>query len=334
MRAAIEQFSAAIGADPLLVQGAGGNISWKEGATLWVKASGTWLAEASQKDIFVPVDLAHLQNALASGDFSAGPRPVGPSALRPSIETLLHALMRHPVVAHLHAVDILAHLVRADFPHTIAKTLADAGISWVGVPYCKPGADLARAVAEGLVRVPGADVVMLQNHGVVIGGRDVAELRETLGRLTGLLQSPGSVAAPPPDIVISGRLAEHYAPVPDAAIHQLAVIPALFGRLEKDWALYPDHVVFLGARPVCVRCEADFLEAFPDPAQWPEILFLEGRGVLAKKGLGLATLVQLRCYYDVLVRVDSAVPLNVLVTAQIAELLNWDAEKYRMSISK
>ena len=334
MRGKIETFSAAIGADPLLVQGAGGNISWKDGATLWVKASGTWLAEANAKDIFVPVDLPHLQNALASGDFSVMPRPAGPSALRPSIETLLHALMPHPVVAHLHAVDILSHLVRADFPHTVAASLAGSAISWIDVPYCKPGADLARAVAEGLVRAPGAGVVMLQNHGVVIGARDVSELQETLSRLTGLLRAPGPAVAPTPDITISGLLADHYAPVPDVQIHQLALNGALFDRLEKDWALYPDHVVFLGAAPVCVRDEAEFLQAFPDAAQWPEILFLQARGVLAKRGLGLATLLQLRCYYDVLARQAETVPLHVLTPEQIAELLNWDAEKYRMSISK
>ena len=36
-----------IGADPLLIQGPGGNTSFKSGDELWVKASGAWLAEAS-----------------------------------------------------------------------------------------------------------------------------------------------------------------------------------------------------------------------------------------------------------------------------------------------
>ena len=40
--------------NPLLVQGAGGNVSWKEEDTLWVKASGTWLSDASAEDIFLP----------------------------------------------------------------------------------------------------------------------------------------------------------------------------------------------------------------------------------------------------------------------------------------
>ncbi len=54
----VKAFCAQIGADPLLVQGPGGNVSWKDGDVLWVKASGAWLAHAAGKDeIFIPVDL-------------------------------------------------------------------------------------------------------------------------------------------------------------------------------------------------------------------------------------------------------------------------------------
>src|SRR3954464_12991143 len=105
MRDQVRTYCAVIGADPLLVQGAGGNVSWKDGDTLWIKASGTWLADATRKDIFVPVDLAHLRAAIDAGAMDVQPRTVGESALRPSIETLLHALMPQPVVVHLHAVE-------------------------------------------------------------------------------------------------------------------------------------------------------------------------------------------------------------------------------------
>ncbi len=122
-RATLSDYCAAIGADPLLVQGAGGNASWKDADTLWVKASGTWLAEARARDIFVPVDLAHLRGAIATGQLDVTPRPLGDSGLRPSIETLLHALMPQPVVLHLHAVELLAQLVRPGFTeHLRANT--------------------------------------------------------------------------------------------------------------------------------------------------------------------------------------------------------------------
>ena len=133
LKTAVIEYCSIIGSDPLLVQGAGGNVSWKEGDTLWVKASGTWLAEAAEKDIFVPVDLQHLRTAIEKGDFSVTPKVLGDSVLRPSIETLLHALMPHRVVVHLHAIEILAHLVR-DNCQTDFQLLLDASIHWTTVP--------------------------------------------------------------------------------------------------------------------------------------------------------------------------------------------------------
>ena len=79
----IKLYCARIGADPLLVQGAGGNVSWKEDSILWVKASGTCLAEADKKDIFVPVDLSELQLNITQNDFSTKPRIINNSHLKP-----------------------------------------------------------------------------------------------------------------------------------------------------------------------------------------------------------------------------------------------------------
>ena len=61
MKIRINNFCSNLGKDSLLIQGAGGNISWKDGNKLWIKASGTWLADANIMDIFVPVDLSHLR---------------------------------------------------------------------------------------------------------------------------------------------------------------------------------------------------------------------------------------------------------------------------------
>ena len=179
IKSEIIPFCQSIASDPLLVQGAGGNASWKDGEVLWVKASGKWLADACKKEIFVPVDLPPLKRALKAGDFSITPRILGDTELRPSIETLLHALMPQPVVVHLHAVDILACLVREDTPALLNRLFVDT-YGWAWVPYYKPGAALAEAVFAALISQPHCQVVFLQNHGVVLGGASVAELESVL----------------------------------------------------------------------------------------------------------------------------------------------------------
>jgi rhamnose utilization protein RhaD (predicted bifunctional aldolase and dehydrogenase) len=66
----------------------------------------------------------------------------------------------------------------------------------------------------------------------------------------------------------------------------------------------------------------------------PELVFICGLGVFALPSFGLAKQAQLRCYYDVLSRQKQHKLLNVLNAEQIAELLNWDAERYRMHLAK
>jgi rhamnose utilization protein RhaD (predicted bifunctional aldolase and dehydrogenase) len=336
MRAQVAEYCAAIGMDRLLVQGAGGNVSWKEGATLWIKASGTWLADAARKDIFVPVDLRHLQGAIARGHFDAVPRTLSEEAAKPSIETVLHALMPHPVVVHLHAVDILARLVRRDCKAELAALLGDSP-RWTSVDYLKPGAELARSVSDALERTPGADMVFLLNHGVLLGGEDVADIDALLGATIELLKAPERRAMdlPLPSTVFAMNGGRSYAPVPDAAIQQLALDGSLFARLETDWALYPDHVVFLGAEARCYdSMEALIAETALNGNIAPELAFVRNTGVFAAPAFSPGKLAQLRCYCDVLARQSPDCALNALAGHHVAELLDWDAERYRMRLAR
>ncbi|HEN3625996.1 TPA: class II aldolase, partial [Yersinia enterocolitica] len=250
LRNSVITYCAKLGEDPLLIQGAGGNVSWKEDGILWVKASGTWLAEALEKDIFVPVDLAHMQEVLNEGDFTSPPVVCGNSQLRPSIETQLHALMSHRVVVHVHSVVALVHLVCDGWFEYFQSSLGDT-IPWTAVSYKKPGAELAEAVFSALHKTKDAKVIFLQNHGVVIGGNDVADIEQTLDIIINSL-SP-ALKSPPADFhevkSIQNDISSLYSPISDSNIHELAINPEFFSRINTCWALYPDHVVFLGARP-------------------------------------------------------------------------------------
>lgn len=334
LRDQVIAYCAKLGTDPLLVQGAGGNVSWKEGKVLWVKASGTWLAQALEKDIFVAVDLAHLQVSIANGDMSVTPRPAGDSALRPSIETLLHALMPHTVVVHLHAIEILAHLVKANVSEQISKKLTGK-VSYTLASYQKPGALLAQAVMAALQQQANTQVVLLQNHGVVIGAENIEEIE---GLLQILLSTMRTEPLPPVSIdqsAIETILCNNqiYHRIADTGIQQLALNNTLFEKLDVNWALYPDHVVFLGARAHCFDSQAQFHHAFNGTETVPDLVFIRNSGAYAKTGFSEAKLAQLRCYYDVIGRAGDH-DLKQLDDEQIAQLLNWDAEQYRMHLSR
>jgi rhamnose utilization protein RhaD (predicted bifunctional aldolase and dehydrogenase) len=329
----LKAYCARIGADPLLVQGAGGNVSWKDDKVLWVKATGTWLARAEENDIFIQVDLAHLRIEIAKKNFSATPKLVGDSSLRPSIETLLHALMPHKVVVHLHAVEILAHLVRESPLEDFKKLIGDS-VKWVFVDYFKPGADLAQAVAEQLVKQSDADVVFLKSHGLVIGGADVESIERTLGKLLSLLQTktlPFTTDSES-ETLDSEFQVGGYVPCGDKEINQLATKKEFAARLLTEWALYPDHVVFLGEQAFIVDKACDLSDLL-DASIKPHFIFFTGQGVFESESATNAHKAQLRCYYDVIVRQPASEKLHSLTSVQVAELLNWDAEKYRKSLS-
>jgi rhamnose utilization protein RhaD (predicted bifunctional aldolase and dehydrogenase) len=334
LRDAVKTFCKDIGADPLLVQGAGGNVSWKDEDTLWIKASGTWLAEAQEKDIFVPVALSKLRSSIASGDFSVKPELLIETPLKPSIETILHALMPHRVVAHLHAIEILFHLVKNNFID-LFETHIPESVQWVYAEYKKPGEELAHVVSNAL-SLKNANVVFLQNHGVVIGGDSTNEIISTLKKLIDGLKAtlPQRINDPIVFDSITTESKVSYIPFPDNEVHQLALYPEHFDSLNKHWALYPDHVVFLGAQPHTYISKDQFLSSTLNDKETPELIFIKDAGVYTKEDFSIAKRVQLRCYYDVLVRLQGNENLHSLTPKQIAELLNWDAEQYRMSIAR
>lgn len=334
LRESVIDFCAHIGADRLLVQGPGGNVSWKDGDTLWVKASGTWLADAARKAIFVPVNLADLNSAMAAREFKISPRVHGHSGLRPSIETALHALMPHKVVVHLHAVEILAHLVRSNSDAEIGL-LAGESFRWLSVGYFKPGADLARAIHQAMKQSPDVDVVFLKSHGVVVGGAGVREVDDSLRRLISNFKTqPRSDIESNVSTANSSELGKYgYRLSQDRDIHNLAIDGRLFRRLRKDWALYPDHVVFLGPRATHFDHPDDFIARLAHSHDLPELVFIRGVGVLEGAKFTDAERAQIKCYYDVLLRQADDEHLNSLRDEDIAQLLDWDAEKYRMSMS-
>ena len=93
------------------------------------------------------------------------------ATLRPSIETSLHALLPHRVVLHVHAVNTIAWASCLGVDKEMAERLE--GLAWARVPYRRPGLPLSQVVAETLAqRRP--DVLILGNHGLLVGAADCA----------------------------------------------------------------------------------------------------------------------------------------------------------------
>ena len=329
---AVSEFCAQIGTDPLLVQGPGGNVSWKEDDVLWIKASGKWLADAKSGEIFVPVDLPHLQEALAKSDFTASPNSLNSSQLRPSIETLLHVLMPHKVVVHLHPIEMLAHLVRNNQKEEITR-LVGQKVNWIYVDYFRPGAELAEAVSLQLENPAEIDAIFLGNHGVLIGGEDIEMVSITMDVLTSALKQDILLHPESNRSLISSSepSLDGYKVCADAQVNQLVFDETLIQILRTAWALYPDHVVFLGAEPVILDNASQLSDWEQSTDTKPAFVFVLGDGVYESCDATLAQKSQLRCYYDVAIRLSIHDELTTLTNQQVWEIVSWESEKHRLS---
>jgi rhamnose utilization protein RhaD (predicted bifunctional aldolase and dehydrogenase) len=338
--AALNAMSARIGADPLITQAAGGNTSLKDGGTLWIKASGTWLKDALDRDIMVPVALAPLLDAVERNDpdaeqahlFTLADR--NPNGLRPSIETTVHGLMPQRVVIHVHCVSTLALALRTDAEARIGALLSD--LAWAFVPYCRPGLPLARAIAAAMR--PGVDVLVLGNHGLAVAADTVEAAEALLYRAIGMLDQPVRRATAA-DIawLADGAVGSGYR-LPLHAESHAAATDDIACRIAAAGSFYPDHVIFLGSGSAIATPGESVSAAIgrlsrERGAPPVEILF-PGKGVLMREDANAGAEALARCLSDVLLRVPADTPLHPLTAEQNDELSNWDAEKYRQKLTR
>lgn len=318
----LRALSARLGSDPLLVQAAGGNTSLKQDGVMWIKASGTWLMDAASKDIFVPLNLATLGDALRRDDPACESctdfvrQDLNPLGLRPSIETSVHGLMPQSVVLHVHCVNTIALAIRQDARQQLEQRLA--GFKWAYVPYARPGLQLSRAINAALQ--PGTEVLVLENHGLAVAAENVAAAESLLHRVVDAVRAPARSLGEA-DMPALAKLAagSDYVPASSARAHGFAL---------DEWALshaahhvyYPDHVVFLGT------------EVPASLSRGAMAVAVLGAGVLLHKAAKPAVEPMLCCLTEVFARIPQGTALKKLTASEIDQLLNWDAEKYRQSL--
>jgi rhamnose utilization protein RhaD (predicted bifunctional aldolase and dehydrogenase) len=242
--------------------------------------------------------------------------------------------MPHKVVVHLHAVEILSHLVR-EHPMDIFNQLIGDSINWCCVDYFKPGAELAEAVMIKLLQHQDINVVFLLNHGVVIGGENIEEIDIILQKLISLLKNMITTLSTNDESneSSSNLISKGYSLCGDKEINYLATNINLSSRLESEWVLFPDHAVFLGGHAAILGRTIELKDLNLSTNSDPAFVFEIGKGVYENKMVTTSQKQQLRCYYDVLVRQSVCGKLRPLTSQQVEELLNWDAEKYRQSTS-
>ncbi len=339
---ALRELSRKVGVDPLQVQAAGGNTSVKLGDRMWIKASGTCLADACDSDLFVPVQLDALRQALLVSDPRAEKsvdfveQALNPNGLRPSIETTVHAVLPQNVVVHVHCVDTIALAVQTNGKALLQQLLAS--FNWLWVPYRRPGLPLSKYIASALTRGVDADVVVLGNHGLVVAADSVPLAEALLQRVRDAIKQPVKKSSPPVIETLS-KLSKgsQYLPAEELATHAVAMDKASLS-IAAGGSLYPDHVIFLG-NGTTVANQGQAIDQIAkdnkgEKAELPLSIVVPEVGVLMHKEANDSQFALARCLSDVCRRVPDGAAINYLEPGQVHELLHWEAESYRQSLAQ
>jgi len=99
-----------------------------------------------QEEIFVPLKLAGLKESILN-DSEITPHFALNDALRPSIETAMHAVLRHRVVIHVHSINAIAWAIRLDGPEQLKERLTGLHWQWISVRSVR--IPLAREIESG-----------------------------------------------------------------------------------------------------------------------------------------------------------------------------------------
>jgi rhamnose utilization protein RhaD (predicted bifunctional aldolase and dehydrogenase) len=318
----LRELSARVGANPLLVQASNGNTSIKLADTLWIKASGKWLAHAMQEEMFVPIELAEVRASIRNGT-EITPRYVSKDNLHPSIETALHAVLRHRVVLHVHSINSIAWAIQRDGAEKLKHPLA--GLRWQWIPYAVSGIPLEREIERAVSGAPDTDVLILGNHGLVVCGCDCQAAEKLLCEVERRLRiTPRRFSRP--DTRALERIARSSKwQFPDVNLLHALGTDAISRRILKSGVLYPCQVIFLGQKMPLVPpavAVSKFAECLNSGNKTPPFVAVERGGVMLNEritGAERATLIGL---VQVTQRTDESAQLRYLKSAEISTILS------------
>ncbi|MFW5894212.1 MAG: class II aldolase/adducin family protein [Verrucomicrobiota bacterium] len=278
--AVITELSHEFGAEEFVL-GGGGNTSCKDKRTLWIKPSGTTLADISPDD-FVAMDRKKLRKvtrmkppadaaereAKVKDLMMKAVRPES-AGKRPSVESPLHEAFESVYVVHTHPALVNGLTCAEHGGEACARLFPNA--LWMS--YEDPGYKLSVQVRDALEkqrREHGKEPAMLlvANHGVFVGGDDAEEVRATYGTLMDTLQDEYAARD------IETELPVQDMPPVEQAIEMQNRLRRILGEEEAAFVvasgrfkpvegpLTPDHMVYSRAFPFVGEPSPEALEEF------------------------------------------------------------------------
>ena len=325
-----------IGNNLFFTQGAGGNVSVKEDGKLIIKASGKWLSDVFQENIYTEVDLNNINSNVLKGNFNFKINSLQKNQLKPSIETIVHGIIPKKYIIHIHHINSIVHLINKNCRSILARKLISYKYNYSIIDYAKPGEQLAELIYDQILLNENTEVFLLKNHGVFFCSDNLDTIVNQINDLDKLLNleavSRNNVQRPIiDDFKLSVVFKNKFSLFPSDLVQQLVHLTNSTEILSKYWNLYPDHIVFMKESATIYKNVGEFLN---NQTSDDNLIFIPNVGVFIKNKPSLAMIRQLEAYSEIIKRVINFNELSVLTKFQVSEIVNWDSEKYRIKISK
>tara|TARA_B100000886_G_C20424962_1_gene493474 strand:- start:1804 stop:2790 length:987 start_codon:yes stop_codon:yes gene_type:complete len=312
----LKKVSVNLGKNIDLIQANGGNTSIKIDDFIYIKGSGKHLSKAKDENIFAKLPLNKKDSEFYYDKTSK-------KVIRPSIEKDLHKLMPNKVVLHTHPIDIVSLTMTVKGKNILKKNLND--FDWIWIDYCKPGDQLANAVKKKIREK--TNVMVLQNHGLVVGANTAIEAEELHNQILEKVKiNPRNFQYNKKEILIRFlETSDVRAYLPNyEVIHSLAT-DSWSNHLAHKNPHCPDHAVFFGLNIPFIENNSGSLKKIYKKNKY---VIVEGLGVfLFEQNHSLE--VMLRAQAEVFLRIKEKEDINLLTDNQCYELINWEAEKLR-----
>lgn len=355
------------GSDPEFVIAGGGNTSWKNNEYMYVKGSGTELASIEEEG-FVKVNLEKLDTIWSRTyaedsdqreeevlvDLMASRYP-SESEKRPSVETLLHALLPFSFVVHTHPALINGISCSRKGAETIKKLFKDKAI-WV--PITNPGYILAKVVKEEIEKhMAGGNefpqMIFLQNHGVFVSANSTEEIDDIYNDMFKLIKSEILTFPDTAEISVEKESVSQVEKIVRKVLGDEFTVSAFANReillmsaskeafAPLELAMTPDHIVYYGFKPLysesLASLEKDISAYVRENEVNPRLAVVKEIGAFAFNSSSSLTEKARMLFLDdvkVAVYTKSFGGYQFMPQDQIDFIRNWEVEKYRFSQSK
>lgn len=360
------------GSDSRYVIAGGGNTSYKNADTLWVKASGHALATITEDGFAVldrkklnvisekqyPTDTAareeEVKNDLAAACITKDRRP--------SVETSLHNALSASFIVHLHPTFVNGLMCSQQAEEMTKKLFGDEALY---IPYIDPGYILFKEVERRIreyTKQHGHEpsIILLQNHGIFVGAESTEKIQaiydEVLGKIEkALTLSPlrgeADVCDCAQEIIPAIRMMvsdkgnlKTVKVVNTALISYFIESKEHFAKISKPFS--PDIIVYCKSNYIYI--DSDGTEAILAKAQQeieaykakygyaPKVILIKGIGLVAVGDNAAGCDIIAEVYQDMMEIAYLAQSFggeHPMTQAQIDFIDNWEVENYRRKVS-